>query len=247
MGKSTKKSKQAKKAAKKQKPPIAAAQAAAALPADCAPTPPSAPRALVVAAPDAFVLPHQAAGPSYSVASPGVLKNDFPETGVMPIVVLQPVGAGAGSVSMNGTGAFTYTPTNPMYVGNVTFTYHNFHTMSGSVSNDATVTLKIVNHPPEASPNWYLLVRGSTTYNIPVERGVLQNDYDPQGCIPLGIMLRATLFTPVTSGTLTLNFDGSFSYSPQDPTAPLDASFTYKANDSAGVQSAAVAVTLTFI
>jgi len=220
-------------------------QEAAAQVAACAPHPPTAFLTLVIAAPDSFVLGHQAMGASYTVMPPGVLKNDYPEYGVTAELVTQPA-SGQGTVTMNGNGGFSYSPPNQNFVGTVTFTYRTRHS-SGTVSAAVTVTLKIVNHSPEASPNWYLFVGGQPSYTVAVDRGLLITDYDPQGNLPLGIMLRAELATPASNGTLGLNFDGSFNYSPGSLSAPANDSFTYRAKDSAGALSAAATVTLTFI
>jgi VCBS repeat-containing protein len=55
--------------------------------------------------------------------------------------------------------------------------------------------------------------------------GVLLNDTDPEGD-----PLTALLVSDVSNGTLTLNADGSFSYTPDADFTGTD-SFTYKAND----------------
>ena len=57
--------------------------------------------------------------------------------------------------------------------------------------------------------------------------GVLDNDTDPDGDT-----LTAVLVTGPTNGTLTLNADGSFTYTPTDNFIGTD-SFTYTANDGA--------------
>ncbi|HEX7037010.1 MAG TPA: cadherin-like domain-containing protein, partial [Pseudomonadales bacterium] len=68
--------------------------------------------------------------------------------------------------------------------------------------------------------------------------GVLDNDSDPDGDL-----LTADLVSDVSNGTLTLNADGSFSYSPDGNFEGTD-SFTYEARDGEG-PSNTVTVTIT--
>ena len=75
----------------------------------------------------------------------------------------------------------------------------------------------------------------------PLERAVipvLENDIDIDGDD-----LTANLITDVTSGTLDLNLNGSFNYSPNENFTGTD-SFTYKANDGF-VDSNEATVTIT--
>jgi len=201
-------------------------------------------KVLVVAAPDCFVLPHKKPG-SYLVPSPGVLQNDFPTAGLSAEPATPP--ATEGSVALNANGGFSFTPPFPQFTGTSTFDYRARH-VSGAVSGYVTVTLKVVNHPPEASPDCYLLVGGSTSYSVPASNGVLANDHDPQGKNPLGTMLSAVPSLPPSSnGTTYLNGDGSFMYMPDTPANPQDDSFRYQAKDSADVLSDEVTVTIRFI
>ncbi len=70
--------------------------------------------------------------------------------------------------------------------------------------------------------------------------GVLDNDTDPGSADTH----TATLVTDVSHGTLTLNSDGSFTYSPQANFNGTD-TFQYKAVDDDGGESAATTVTIT--
>jgi predicted outer membrane repeat protein len=70
--------------------------------------------------------------------------------------------------------------------------------------------------------------------------GVLENDSVPEGSQP-----GALLVSDVSNGTLTLNADGSFSYTPTDNFRGAD-SFTYKVNDgTAESNDASVTITVT--
>jgi VCBS repeat-containing protein len=125
------------------------------------------------------------------------------------------------------------------------------------VHNDETV----LNYPEETytggAPDlgWY--EAGSTTGTVPIAKpdsyrinqnvvlnvaasGILGNDSDPDA----GDTLTAILVSSTSHGALALNADGSFQYTPAlDYTGPD--SFSYKARDASGAESAPVTVTLT--
>ena len=132
-----------------------------------------------------------------------------------------------GTLTGTGDGAFTYTPTDPNFAGTDTFTY-TVTDAGGLTSNVATVTINIAstdNDAPIAVNDTYN-VDPNFTRNVPVD-GVLDNDTDPDGDT-----LTAVLVTGPTNGTLALNADGSFTYTPIDNFTGTD-SFTYTANDGA--------------
>jgi hypothetical protein len=79
------------------------------------------------------------------------------------------------------------------------------------------------NSPPVANDDAYIADK-DTTLNV-LAPGVLANDSDPEGD-----MLRAIKVTDPSHGTLTLNSDGSFTYTPEADFCGPD-TFTYKAND----------------
>ena len=96
-----------------------------------------------------------------------------------------------------------------------------------------------VNHPPVAVYDAYTL-NENTTLTV-AGPGVLGNDSDPDGDA-----LTAVLVTPPAHGTVTLNTDGSFSYTPQHNyvyALGVD-SFTYQAYDGLAYSNTAT-VTLT--
>jgi PKD repeat protein len=99
-----------------------------------------------------------------------------------------------------------------------------------------TITVSSVNDPPVAADDSYTTDKDTPlTVAAP---GVLSNDTDANGD-----SLTAALVNDVTNGTLALNADGSFSYTPVAGFTG-DASFTYKAYD--GTEYSAVAtVTIT--
>src|SRR5207302_1486270 len=106
-------------------------------------------------------------------------------------------------------------------------------------SNVATVTITInpVNDAPVARDNSYATDE-DTPLAVSAAQGVLVNDSDVDGDT-----WTAVLVSGPTKGSLTLNADGSFTYTPNANVNGTD-SFTYKAN--AGVLDSNVAtVTIT--
>lgn len=168
------------------------------------------------------------------IASPGVLNNDVDVDGD-PLRAIRQTAPTHGSVTLNANGSFTYTPA-ANYNGPDSFTY----VASDGVLSSAPVTVNIsvapVNDAPMAANNAYSTPQ-STTLTVPA-RGVLANDSDPDGDA-----ITAVLGTGPTNGTVVLNADGSFTYSPNPGYVGPD-SFTYRAGD-ATLASALATVQLT--
>src|SRR5207248_491943 len=80
----------------------------------------------------------------------------------------------------------------------------------------------------------------NTSSLAPSAPGVLANDRNPGGAT-----LTAVLVSSPTHGTLALNTDGSFTYTPTTGFTGID-NFTYQAS-AAGVQSNVASVTLMVI
>ena len=156
-----------------------------------------------------------------TVATPGVLGNDTDLEGGTLKAVLE-AGPAHGTVSVNGSGFFVYRPA-ANWNGTDTFTYK---VRDGAVySNAATVTITVnpMNDRPTAAPDSYA-VDEDTTLTVAAS-GVLGNDTDPEGDA-----LSALPVTAPSRGTLTLNADGSFTYTPTANWSGTDF-FTYQASD----------------
>jgi large repetitive protein len=95
---------------------------------------------------------------------------------------------------------------------------------SASTSTDNTVTFTGVNSPPTAEDDSYST--NEDTALTEGARGVLGNDSDSDS----GDTLTAKLVSGPSHGTLALEADGSFTYTPATDYNGPD-SFTYKAND----------------
>ena len=109
-----------------------------------------------------------------------------------------------GTLALNGDGSFTYTPT-AGYVGSDSFIYRDSD--GSNLSPDASVTINVQAAPVTAVDDAY-----STTTNQPLVvpgPGVLANDVNPDG-----VSLVPQVVTGPAHGTLTLNGDGSFTYTP---------------------------------
>jgi VCBS repeat-containing protein len=171
-------------------------------------------------------------GAALSVAAPGVLTNDTDFDGDQLTAALVDA-PGHGTVTLNANGSFTYTP-DAGFAGSDSFTYR---ANDGSLdSNLATVTFTVTNTAPVAQDDVYT-THLATPLSVPAP-GVLANDTDADGD-----PVTAELAAGPSHGTLTLNADGSFSYTSNAGFTGSD-SFTYRANDGT-VDSNLATVTLT--
>ncbi len=160
--------------------------------------------------------------------------------------------APGGHYSVNGNyfvaanqAAFTRPPLRALVGGedgpNGVFGYGGPQTFPNGSFGDGNYWVDVVfdlpaNQPPVAVPNSYSTAKNTPlTVNAP---GVLGNDTDPEAA-----QLSATLVSPPAHGALTLNVDGSFTYTPQTAFVGTDA-FTYSASDGS-LSSGAATVTIT--
>jgi VCBS repeat-containing protein len=170
--------------------------------------------------------------------APGVLANDTDAEGsALTAVLVTAPPAADGTLTLNAaTGAFVFTP-QAAFTGTTTFTYHANDGTSNSA--DVTVTINVgTNNAPVAVADTYTTAE-DTPLVVPAT-GVLGNDSDPDGNA-----ITAVLATPPSAaqGTVTLNADGSFTFT---PAANFNgtATFTYHARDIS-MNSADVTVTIT--
>jgi len=176
------------------------------------------------------------AGETLLITAPGVLSNDTDPEGT-----LFALGGGTPPrngllLSFNSDGSFSYVP-NPGFTGTDSFTY----VASDGVSQSfGTVTISVVgaNSPPIANPDNYR-VNLNNVLIVPRTLGVLANDTDPN----TGQQLSASVVTNPAQGTLSLNPDGSFVYTPNTTASGTD-SFTYAASDGSLSSTAGVTITI---
>ena len=158
---------------------------------------------------------------SLIVAAPGVLGNDT-DTENDALTAVLVAGPTDGSLTLNANGSFTYTP-DADFNGSDSFTYvANDGDLDSNVAT-VTITVNPVNDAPVADNDAYST--DEDTSLVVVAPGVLDGDTDTEGDA-----LTAVLVAGPTNGSLTLNADGSFTYTPDADFNGSD-SFTYVAND----------------
>ncbi len=187
-----------------------------------------------------------------SVPTVGILANDAT---IEPLTASLVSNVSHGTLALNTDGSFVYTPATG-YTGTDTFTYNASN--GTETSNAATVTITIapascagdgdkddLKHPngDDCGPSKPVKVKDDkyeTPLNTPLPvaaPGVLAND-------PQHGTLTAVLASSVSHGTLALNPDGSFLYTPATGYTGAD-TFTYKAQVPGGAFSNIATVTIT--
>ncbi len=170
------------------------------------------------------------------VNSPGVLANDIDIDGNSLTATLVS-STSNGTLTLNSDGSFSYQP-NLNFAGSDSFTYA---ANDGSLlSNTVTVTINVgeTNDAPVSENDTYSMNEDETlTVDLP---GILTNDTDPDNN-----SLSAVLVNSVTHGTLTLNTNGSFTYTPANDYNGNDI-FTYQASDGQTTGNTAT-VTITIL
>ncbi len=172
-----------------------------------------------------------------------VLANDLPlvdDVGTLDssaTLITEPT---KGTAVRQGDGSFIYTHTGPeIGVSSTTDTFE-YEITQGSFSSTAevTVTINPVDNAPTAVDDEYSAGHGASL-TVTSANGVLTNDSDPEGS-----GLTAVKVSDPAHGTLTLNADGSFTYTNDGASddAVVD-TFTYMANDGTN-NSAPATVTI---
>jgi hypothetical protein len=173
--------------------------------------------------------------------APGVLDNDSDDDGDPLVAVMDsPVASGtlvyspslSGTLLLGSDGGFTYTPTLG-FCGVVTFTYHAHDGTTSSNIATVEITVCTVNEAPVAANDAYLTIKDTPL--IADAPGVLDNDSDGDGDPLVAVMdspvASGTLvYGPWISGTLLLDSDGGFVYTPTSDFSGV-VTFTYHAHD----------------
>ncbi len=170
-------------------------------------------------------------------AAAGVLSNDMDADG--DVLTAEVVDAPAnGTLTFNQDGSLTYVP-NANFSGTDTFTYV---ATDGSAESDAmTVSLEVFafNDAPTANADAYSVFKNHTL-EVVVSSGLIANDSDLDGDA-----LTAEIVTQAAHGTVTLDSNGAFNYTPDADYQGSD-EFVYQAVDAAGaVSQATVSIDVT--
>ena len=151
----------------------------------------------------------------------GVLANDWDfDDDALSVSVVAGENVTSGALTFNADGSFSYTPS-AGFIGTDSFKYA---VADGAEQAEATVTIEVTNSAPQSTGDIYGVLPDQTLGTV-VAEGVLANDVDADGDT-----MTVTLVDDVTDGALTLNADGSFTYTPTAGFTGAD-SFTYRASD----------------
>ena len=171
-----------------------------------------------------------------NIPAPGVLANDT-DADSNPLTAVLVSGPSNGSLTLNANGSISYTP-NAGFTGSDSFTYTAHDGSADSIAATVFITVNAMSVAPVAANDFYR-VDEDTTLNVSAP-GVLGNDSDADGD-----PLSAVRVSGPSAGVLTLNSDGSFSYTPFENVNGSD-SFSYRANGgSADSNVATVSITIT--
>ncbi len=159
-------------------------------------------------------------GENYQGVASEVLANDFDSEG-SSLTALLVSGPAHGTITLNPDGSFVY-----QHDGTETTTdSFQYRVNDGSLnSNIATVRLQViaVNDAPLGAVDDHVVFAGFTLRDLV---GVLANDGDLEND-----PLIAVLVSPAANGSVTLNANGSFEYSPNAGFFGID-TFSYVPND----------------
>ncbi|MFJ5370881.1 tandem-95 repeat protein, partial [Bosea sp. CER48] len=170
---------------------------------------------------------------------PLVVTEDTPATGTLdasdpdgdPLTFTLNAPPTNGSVVINGDGTYTYTP-NPDFNGSDSFEVAISDPQGNTILVPVSVTVSPVNDPPVANPSPLVV-----TEDTPATGSLNASDPD-------GDLLGFTLQAPPANGTVVLNGDGTYVYTPNPNYFGAD-SFSVTITDSAGASIvASVSVTV---
>jgi large repetitive protein len=187
-----------------------------------------------VAADDAYTVDE---GGSLIVEFPGVLANDSDADGdsLLAMLVNGPI---HGILTLHSDGSFEY-----VHDGSETTADSFDYVASDGLLSSAVATVWItvipVNDPPVAEDDVYTVAEDEVLYGS----SVLANDSDVDDTILTVVLVAGPIF-----GSLNLNADGTFVYTPAADYFGND-TFTYQAQDAAGARSntATVSITVTAV
>ncbi|MDE5419280.1 Ig-like domain-containing protein [Labilibaculum sp. DW002] len=155
------------------------------------------------------------------VLTNNVMTNDL-GLGDPPVLVINNTNPTDGNLVINNDGSFTYTP-NANYNGNDSFQY----TIEDVDGDQSTATVSITVNPMNDLP-----IANNDTYSTP-EDTALSDDVSSNDQNLFDLPITYSLVSDVSNGSLTLNADGTFTYTPNSEYFGSDG-FTYKLTDGNG-------------
>jgi PKD repeat protein len=143
---------------------------------------------------------------------------------------------GTGSTSQNPSHSY---PTGKTYHVKLTVTDNDG--AEKSVQHDVTVAAPPPpNQAPTANSDFYQTTQGTQLSVTTISEGLLGNDVDPEHD---GMLVES--YTPPISGSVLVNPDGTFTYTPPGDPAITQDTFTYVVKDENGAVGNAANVTIT--
>ena len=167
------------------------------------------------------------AGQTLNLAAPGLL-NSASDADGDPLTASLASGPSHGSATIGANGNLVYTPQSG-FDGTDDLTYQ---VSDAALTGTATVQLNV--HSTNAAPvavNDSYQAEHDSLFTVSAATGLLANDTDAEGD-----PLTATLVTGAAHGTVTVNPDGSFSYTPVAGYVGPD-SFGYRDSDGLATSS----------
>ena len=169
--------------------------------------------------------------------SNSVATNDILQAGGNPHTFSLVSGGSAaanGTLVFNSDGTFTYTP-NTGFSGTVSFTYQVCNSVTPVPQCDTAVATIVVLPPPVAVND-----TAATPINTPVNGNASTNDN-----LPSGGTYTYTVTTPPANGSVVMNPDGTYTYTPNTGFTGTD-TFTYQVCNQVG-QCSTATVTVTVL
>ncbi len=173
-----------------------------------------------------------------TVAAPGLLGNDSDGNVGDTLTAILVSNVANGTLALSADGSYVYTPT-LNFNGSDSFTYKANDGTADSNTATVTITVNAVNDAPAAVNDSYRGAAGQLL-TVGASNGLLFNDTDVENN-----PLTAVLVAHPNHGTLNLNANGSFTYTPVAGFSGTD-TFSYHANDGSA-NSAVATVTLTVL
>ena len=165
-----------------------------------------------------------------------VLGNDSDLDGDTLVVNTTPVSTPTnGTVVLNSDGSFVYTP-DTNFFGSDSFVYEVTDGNGGIAQATVNINVGLVNDDPDAADDGF-----STDEDTSLTGSVLGNDSDTDGDT---LSVNTTPVSDPANGTVVLNADGSFIYTPDANFFGSD-SFVYEVSDgNGGTAQATVNITV---